>query len=194
MVVLRLCLCRMGGGREREGNGEGKGTDAPFRDKPPPPVVSKGCVGAGSSMNAPIRDNRGAYIERVCWVVFCEISPPPPPLSQMGALIELHTLNAPFRDNTSGGGGGGLVSKGCARPRFLPIPSTHPFDISHVAYILPSKWWHCWIIHILFQIKLAYIDHIMLDYIVIHKFLYYEVVQSFIKLLIISDTNCIYGV
>ena len=56
---------------ERDGNGVGVGTGTPFRDKPPPPRLSrKGALRAGSSINAPLRDNRG-------------------------------------------GGGGGLVSKGC---------------------------------------------------------------------------------
>ena len=34
--------------------------------------------------------------------------------------IELPALNAPFRDNR-GGGGGGLISKGCAHPRSHPV-------------------------------------------------------------------------
>ena len=46
--------------RVGEGNGEGTGTGAPFPDKPPPPRLSrKGALRAGSSINAPIRDNRG---------------------------------------------------------------------------------------------------------------------------------------
>ena len=60
---------------ERVGDGSGRGTGmgAPFRDKPPPPpprLSRKGALRAGSSINAPIRDNRGggggAYLERVC--------------------------------------------------------------------------------------------------------------------------------
>ena len=54
---------------EWDGNGEGVGTGTPFRDKPPR-LSRKGALRAGSSINAPLRDNRG-------------------------------------------GGGGGLVSKGC---------------------------------------------------------------------------------
>ena len=45
------------------GNGEGTETGALFRDKP-----RKGALRAGSSINAPIRDNGGgggAYVERV---------------------------------------------------------------------------------------------------------------------------------
>ena len=37
----------MGTEWERDGNGVGVGTGTPFRDKPPPPVVSKGCVESG---------------------------------------------------------------------------------------------------------------------------------------------------
>ena len=38
----------------------GAGTGTPFRDKPPPPRLSrKGALRAGSSINAPLRDNRG---------------------------------------------------------------------------------------------------------------------------------------
>ena len=61
----------MGTEWEWDGNGEGVGTGTPFRDKPPPPprLSRKGALRAGSSINAPLRDN--------------------------------------------GGGGGGLVSKGC---------------------------------------------------------------------------------
>ena len=47
---------------ERVGDGSGRGTGmgAPFRDKPPPPRLSrKGALRAGSSINAPIRDNGG---------------------------------------------------------------------------------------------------------------------------------------
>ena len=58
-------LCRKGGGRERDGNGQGAVTGAPFRDKPPS-LSRKGALRAGSSINAPIRDNRRAYLERVC--------------------------------------------------------------------------------------------------------------------------------
>ena len=31
----------------------------------------------------------------------------------------------------TGGGGGGLISKGCARPRSHPAPATPPFETSH---------------------------------------------------------------
>ena len=46
---------------ERSGmgwNGEGVGTGTPFRDKPPR-LSRKGALRAGSSINAPLRDNRG---------------------------------------------------------------------------------------------------------------------------------------
>ena len=49
--------------------------------------------------------------------------PPPPPLSRSGAFIELPAFNAPFWDNR---GGGGLISKGCARPRSHPVPIPFP--------------------------------------------------------------------
>ena len=46
--------------KKKKKNGEGAGKGAPFRDKPPPPRLSrKGGLRAGSSINAPIRDNRG---------------------------------------------------------------------------------------------------------------------------------------
>ena len=61
----------MGGLREQSGDGMGTGTGAPFRDKPPPRLSRKGALRAGSSINAPLRDNRGACLERVCSVVFC---------------------------------------------------------------------------------------------------------------------------
>ena len=49
---------------ERDGNGVGVGTGTPFQDKPPPPpplprLSRKGALRAGSSINAPLRDNRG---------------------------------------------------------------------------------------------------------------------------------------
>ena len=45
---------------KRGENGMGAGTGTPFRDKPPPPRLSrKGALRAGSSINAPLRDNRG---------------------------------------------------------------------------------------------------------------------------------------
>ena len=50
-------------------------------------------------------------------------APPPPRLSRSGAFIELPALNAPFGDNR---GGGGLISKGCARPYSHPIPFPFP--------------------------------------------------------------------
>ena len=34
---------------------------------------------------------------------------------------------------------GELISKGCARPRFPPVPVTHPFDISHSYVTLCSQ-------------------------------------------------------
>ena len=43
---------------ERDGNGVGVGTGTPFRDKPPR-LSRKGALRAGSSINAPLRDNRG---------------------------------------------------------------------------------------------------------------------------------------
>ena len=68
-------LSRMEGLWERGGNGMGAGTGTPFRDKPPR-LSRKGALRAGSSINAPLRDNRGeggggACLERVCWVEFC---------------------------------------------------------------------------------------------------------------------------
>ena len=62
-------LSRMEGLWERSGNGKGVGTGTPFRDKPPR-LSRKGALRAGSSINAPLRDNRGggggACLERVC--------------------------------------------------------------------------------------------------------------------------------
>ena len=53
-------LSRMEGLREWDGDGMGMGTGTPFRDKPPPPRLSrKGGLRAGSSINAPLRDTRG---------------------------------------------------------------------------------------------------------------------------------------
>ena len=52
----------MGTEWELDGNGVGVGTGTPFRDKPPPPprLSRKGALRAGSSINAPLRDNRGS--------------------------------------------------------------------------------------------------------------------------------------
>ena len=60
-------LCRKGGWPwERKGNGEETGTAAPFRDKLPR-LSRKGVLRAESSINAPLRDNRGEgdCLERV---------------------------------------------------------------------------------------------------------------------------------
>ena len=46
---------------ERDGNGVGVGTGTPFRDKPPR-LSRKGALRAGSSINAPLRDNRGERV------------------------------------------------------------------------------------------------------------------------------------
>ena len=67
-----LGLSRMEGLRGRDWSGVGAGTGTPFRDKPPPPQLSRmGALRAGSSISAPLRDNRGgggggACLERVC--------------------------------------------------------------------------------------------------------------------------------
>ena len=58
-------------------------------------LSGKGALRAGSSINAPLRDNRGGGGG----------------LSGKGALRAGSSINAPLRDNR--GGGGGLVSKGC---------------------------------------------------------------------------------
>ena len=44
-------------------------TDAPFREKPPR-LSRMDALGARSEINAPLRDNRGAFLERVCCVDF----------------------------------------------------------------------------------------------------------------------------
>ena len=58
----------------RDGSGMGTGmeggTGAPFRDKPP------GCLERVRwerevQLTHPFETTRGAYLERVCWVVFC---------------------------------------------------------------------------------------------------------------------------
>ena len=54
------------------GNGMGMGWEwgraHPFEISPPPPprLSRKGALRARSSINAPLRDNRGACLERVC--------------------------------------------------------------------------------------------------------------------------------
>ena len=65
---LRTGLSRMEGLRERDGDGMGMGTGTPFRDKPPPPprLSRKGGLRAGSSINAPLRDNRGGLVSKGC--------------------------------------------------------------------------------------------------------------------------------
>ena len=55
----------MGTEWEWDGNGEGVGTGTPFRDKPPR-LSRKGALRAGSSINTPLRDNRGGLVSKGC--------------------------------------------------------------------------------------------------------------------------------
>ena len=51
------------------GTGWEQGRAHPFEISPPPGLSRKGALRAGSSINAPLRDNRGgggACLERVC--------------------------------------------------------------------------------------------------------------------------------
>ena len=63
----------MGTEWERDGSGVGAGTGTPFRDKPPPPRLSrKGALRAGSSQTRHFETTggggggRGACLERLC--------------------------------------------------------------------------------------------------------------------------------